>query len=82
MTREEQEQMRVANDLQKFLGDKYEVRFDDCESCLTRVFYKAKNGQMIFVKEVPNEEMKRGISITEFELTRDQRDFLFVTNNL
>lgn len=82
MTREEQEQMRISNDLQKILGDKYVVKFDDCESCLTRVFYKAKNGQMIFVKEVPNEEMKSGISITSFELSRDQRMYLLATNNL
>lgn len=82
MTREEQEQMRISNDLQKILGDKYVVKFDDCESCLTRVFYKAKNGQMIFVKEVPNEEMKSGISITSFELSRDQKMYLLATNNL
>ena len=82
MPREEQEQMRISNDLQKILGDKYVVKFDDCESCLTRVFYKAKNGQMIFVKEVPNEEMKSGISITSFELSRDQRMYLLATNNL
>lgn len=82
MTREEQEQMRISNDLQKILGDKYVVKFDDCESCLTRVFYRAKDGQMIFVKEVPNEEMKSGISITSFELSRDQRMYLLATNNL
>ena len=82
MTKEEQEQMRISNDLQKILGDKYVVKFDDCESCLTRVFYKAKNGQMIFVKEVPNEEMKSGISITSFELSRDQKMYLLATNNL
>lgn len=82
MPREEQEQMRISNDLQKILGDKYVVKFDDCESCLTRVFYKAKNGQMIFVKEVPNEEMKSGISITSFELSRDQKMYLLATNNL
>ena len=82
MTKEEQKQMIIANELQDILGDKYVVRFDDCESCLTRVFYRAKDGPMIFVKEVPNEEMKSGISITSFELSRDQRMYLLATNNL
>ena len=46
MTQRE-EQIKVANKLRMALGDRYVVKFDDCESCLIRVFYKAKNGQMI-----------------------------------
>ena len=76
------EQIKVANDLQKILGNKYKVRYDDCESCLTRVLYTAKNGETLLVKEVPNTEMKSGLSVTDFELSRDQRMYLLATNNL
>lgn len=76
------EQLKVANDLQRILGDKYVVRFDDCESCLTRVFYKTKNGEMILTKEVQNAEMHSGISITDFSLSNEQTMYLIATNNL
>lgn len=71
------EQQAVANKLQEILGNKYIVYFDDCESCLTRVFYKASNGEMILVKEVPNEYMKTDISITDFTLPRAKMYELF-----
>lgn len=76
------EQIEIANKLQSILGNKYTVKYDDCESCMTRVFYTAKNGQQIFVKEVPNAEMRSGISVTDFTLSREQRMYLIATNNL
>lgn len=76
------ESREAAKKLQKILGDKYEVRFDDCESGLTRIFYKAKNGQMIFIKEVPNGEMKSDLSVTDFALPREKIMMLLALNNL
>lgn len=84
MMKEEQrrEQQKNANKLQAALGDKYLVEFDDCESCLTRVFYKAKNGEMLLTKEVLNTEMKSNLSVTDFRLSKDQIAYLIATNNL
>lgn len=81
MTQREK-QIKVANKLRMALGDRYIVEFDDCESCLTRVFYKAKNGQRILTKEVLNTEMKEELPITDFKLSREQTMYLVATNNL
>lgn len=65
--------IKVAEKLQEILGGKYTVIFDDCESGLTRVFYKASNGEKILVKEVLNSEIKANIVISEFELSKEKR---------
>lgn len=76
------EQIKIATRLQEVLGSKYIVRFDDCESCLTRVYYKAKNGEMIKTAEVPNTEMHSGLAINDFMLTRDKILELMATGSL
>lgn len=50
MTRE-QEAARAFK-LMQALGENYNVKYDDCESCLTRVYYKG-----VLIKEVHNSEM-------------------------
>lgn len=57
------EQIKIANFLQEVLGDHYTVRYDDCESGLTRVYYRPLN---IMTAEVPNSEMHAGISTAPY----------------
>lgn len=64
------QEIAVANWLQTALGDDYIVRYDDCESCLTRVIYKPLNK---IVAEVPNSEMHKGISAQDFEASHEDR---------
>lgn len=75
-------QTKVAYKLQKILGEKYTVLFDDCESGLTRVFYNAKNNKKYLIKEVPNEEMRSSISINDFTISSELASMLLATNNL
>ena len=49
---------KVVDALRRALGNDYEIRYDDCESCLTRFFYKG-----VFYKEVPNTEMVPSIDV-------------------
>lgn len=62
------EQIKIAGFLQEILGDAYQVRFDDCESGLTRVYFKPLN---IMTAEVPNSEMHAGISTSKFLANRE-----------
>lgn len=54
-------EIKYANELQNILGEGYKVNYDECESCMTRVYYKN-----ILVKEVKNCEMKSGMNISDF----------------
>ena len=63
-------QIAIANWLQDTLGSDYEVRYDDCESGLTRVLYKPLHK---VIAEVPNSEMHAGISAQNFEASREDR---------
>lgn len=62
--------IEIANWLQTVLGDDYIVRYDDCESGLTRVIFKPLNKT---IKEVPNNEIRSGISSQAFEASREDR---------
>ena len=62
------EQIKIANFLQEILGDNYSVRYDDCESGMTRVYFNPLN---IMTAEVPNEEMRDGISTSGFMADRN-----------
>ena len=62
------EERKIAGFLQEVLGNNYEVRYDDCESGLTRVIFKPLN---IMTAEVPNSKMHAGISTGEFEAKRE-----------
>lgn len=64
------QEIAVANWLQTALGDDYIVRYDDCESGLTRVTYRPLNK---VTAEVPNSEMHKGISVQAFEASREDR---------
>lgn len=64
------QEIAVANWLQTVLGDDYTVRYDDCESGLTRVIYRPLN---TVTAEVPNSEMHTGISAQDFEASREER---------
>lgn len=70
-------QQEIANWLQDMLGNDYSVKYDDCESCLTRVYFKPLNK---LIAEVPNNEMKPGISVQSFEASREDRMMAMVTN--
>lgn len=72
MNSQEREQLKVANDLQEILGERYRVYYDDGESCLTRIYYIARNGLYILVKEVPNSSLHKGINIWDFMLSQEQ----------
>lgn len=61
-------EIEVANWLQDVLGENYAVRYDDCESCITRVVFKPLNK---VVAEVPNSEMHTGISVQDFEASKE-----------
>ncbi len=51
-----------AMKLQELLGEGYEVRYDDCESCKTRFFFMGT-----YYKEIDNSEIsKPGLSISEY----------------
>ena len=58
------QEQKIANWIQEVLGEDYEVRYDDCESCLTRIYYTPLQKM---IAEVPNSEMKSGIDATKFE---------------
>lgn len=62
------EQIKIATFLQEILGRNYEVRYDDCESGFTRVYFKPLN---IMTAEVPNSEMHAGISTANYEAKRE-----------
>ena len=64
------EEIRVANWLQDVLGNDYTVRYDDCESCLTRVYFKPL-GKV--VAEVPNSELHAGISACDYMASYEDR---------
>ena len=70
LQRERENGIDVSNRLQEALGDDYEVRYDDLESGLTRVVYKPLNK---IVKEVPNAEMKKSISVQDFEVSQEDK---------
>lgn len=63
-------EIAVANWLQTVLGDDYTVRYDEGESCLTRVYFKPLNK---LIAEVPNSEMRKGISAQDFEASKEDR---------
>lgn len=62
------EQIKIAGWLQEVLGESYQVRYDDCESGFTRVYFKPLN---IMTAEVPNSEMHSGISTSRFFAKRE-----------
>ena len=62
------QEIAVANWLQTVLGEDYTVKYDDCESCMTRVYF---NPLHKLVAEVPNSEMRKGISAQAFEASRE-----------
>lgn len=64
------QEIAVSNWLQTMLGDDYIVRYDDCESGLTRVIYRPLNK---LIAEVPNGAMHKGISVQDFEASREDR---------
>jgi hypothetical protein len=63
-------QAMIATELQTVLGSDYTVRFDDCDSGLTRVYYKPLNK---LLAEVPNETMTAGINFTSFTASAEDR---------
>lgn len=67
MSNTEKEQIKIARFLQEILGRNYEVRYDDCDSGFTRVYFKPLN---IMTAEVPNSEMHAGISTSNYEAKR------------
>lgn len=67
-TAEEREQIKIAGFLQEVLGKNYQVRYDDCESGFTRVYFKPLN---IMTAEVPNSEVHAGISTYNYEAKAD-----------
>lgn len=73
------EQIEVANWLQDALGEHYIVRYDEGESCFTRVYFKPLN---IMTAEVLNTEMKKGISATPFLANREDIAKAYVLNLL
>lgn len=68
MSNTEREQIKIAGFLQEILGRNYEVRYDDCDSGFTRVYFKPLN---IMTAEVPNDHIKAGINTSEFEAKRE-----------
>ena len=75
----ELEQINVANWLQEALGDNCIVRYDEGDSCFTRVYFKPLN---IMTAEVLNTEMKKGISTTPFLAKREDIAKAYVLNLL
>ena len=65
---ETREQQKVAGFLQEILGSNYIVRYDDCESGMTRVYFKPFN---IMTAEVPNSEMHAGISTAPYYVSKE-----------
>lgn len=63
-----EKQAQIAYELQKMLGEDYTVRFDDCDSGLTRVYYKPLHK---LIKEVPNESMTKGLSLSDYTASRE-----------
>ena len=63
------EQIKIANWLKSVLGEKYVVRYDDCESGFTRVIFKPLN---IVTAEVLNTELKSEISANDFALKGEE----------
>lgn len=62
------EQQKIADWLQEILGRNYVVRYDDCESGMTRVYFKPLN---IMTAEVPNSEMHAGISTSPYLVSQE-----------
>ena len=61
MTREQQ--AARAQRLQEALGEDYTVKFDDCESCMTRFLYKG-----VFYKEIENSEIENpSLNVTDYK---------------
>lgn len=67
-TETERKQASIAIELQQILGEDYSVRYDDCESGLTRVYFKPLNK---LIREVKNDEMVSGLSITSFTANKE-----------
>lgn len=63
-------EIEVANWLQEVLGSDYSVRYDDCESGLTRVVFKPLHK---VIAEVPNSEMRVGISASNYMASKEDR---------
>ena len=61
-------QAQIAGELQALLGSDYAVRFDDCDSGLTRVYFKPLHK---LIKEVPNDAMVAGLNVTNFTACRE-----------
>lgn len=74
--------MKNANRLQEMLGSKYVVLYDDCESCVTRVFYVCKDGSRILTSEILNDDLTSDINVYDFELSFEQRMMLIACGNL
>lgn len=60
MSKRESE-IKVANKLQAILGEGYEVRYDEHDSCLTRCYFK---GQLY--KTVANGDMAPSLNVYDF----------------
>lgn len=58
----------LAARLQDLLGEGYKVCYDQCESCMTYVYYKG-----YLVKAVPNEEINPHMSVYSFALDLGRR---------
>ena len=66
------EGIKWAARLQEALGDGYKVNYDECEGCMTRVYYRGH-----LVKSVPNTEINGSIDVCAFTLdyrTRSEID--------
>lgn len=57
------EGIKWASRLQEALGDGYKVNYDECEGCMTRVYYKG-----YLVKSVPNTEINGSMDVYSFAL--------------
>lgn len=57
------EGIKWASRLQAALGDGYKVNYDECEGCMTRVYYRGH-----LVKSVPNTEINGSMDVYSFAL--------------
>lgn len=63
-------EQNIAMWLQEVLGNEYDVRYDACDSAMTRVYFKPLNK---LIKEVRNEDLTGKINALEFEASMQDR---------
>lgn len=71
---ERRKQFAYAMKLQQFLGDEYDVHYDQCESGYTSVYYKNR-----LVKRVLNDQMNGELNVYDFKANEK---FLYDNNLL